>query len=76
MTYIKKVDTKDAFILEVQLENGSSVMLNFESRLNTIRFGMLSDKEFFKTVTTDGTCIRWNSEIEISLSEVFQLAQK
>jgi hypothetical protein len=76
MTYIKKVETRDDFILEVQLENGSSVLLNLQSRLKTIRFGMLSDKKFFKTVTTDGICIRWNHEIEMSLSEVFQLVQK
>jgi hypothetical protein len=70
---IKKVIAKEDFHLEVQFDNGSSVLLNLESRLGTIRFGMLSDNEFFKSVTTDGFFIRWGNKVEISISEVFQL---
>lgn len=76
MNRIRAVVPKDDYCLEVQLENGSSVILNLESRLQTLRFGMLSDKEFFKKATTDGICISWDDKIEISMSEVFQLAQK
>ena len=76
MSRIKDVVPKDDYRLEVHLDNGSSVMLNLESRLQTVRFGMLSDKQFFKRATTDGICIRWDNKIEISLSEVFHLAQK
>ncbi|MDR3542284.1 MAG: DUF2442 domain-containing protein [Desulfosporosinus sp.] len=76
MSRIKSVVPKEGFCLEVILDNGSSVTLNLESRLQTVRFGMLSDKQFFKTATTDGICIRWDNKIEISISEVFQLAQK
>ena len=76
MSHITGVITKKDYSLEVQLENGSSVTLNLESRLQTIRFGMLLDKELFKTATTDGICIRWGNKIELSLSEVFHLAQK
>ncbi len=76
MSYIKKVIPREDYCLEVLLENGSSVILNLESRLTTVRFGMLSDKEFFYRVTTDGSYIRWDNRIEISVNEVFQLAQK
>lgn len=76
MSRIKSVVPKEDYRLEVQLDNGSSVTLNLESRLQTLRFGMLSDKQVFKTATTDGICIRWDNQIEISMSEVFQLAQK
>ena len=76
MSCIKDVVAKDDYRLEVLLDNGSSVMLNLESRLQTIRFGILSDKELFNTATTDGICIRWGNSIEISLSEVFHLVQK
>jgi hypothetical protein len=47
-----------------------------ENRLHTLRFGLLSDKSFFSQVTTDGSFIRWGDKIEISIHEVFQLAQK
>ena len=73
---IKAVMPMDDFRLEVVLDNGSSVILNMENRLQTVRFGMLSDKEFFRTVTTDGTCVHWGNKIEISAIEVFELAQK
>ncbi|TGE39443.1 DUF2442 domain-containing protein [Desulfosporosinus fructosivorans] len=76
MSRIKNVVPKEDYRLEVQLDNGSCVTLNLESRLHTVRFGMLSDKQFFKTATTDGICIRWGNKIEISVNEVFQLAQK
>jgi len=76
MNQIKNIITHEDYLLEVQLENGSSVILNFSSRLHTVRFGMLTDKAFFKRAVTDGDCIRWDNKIEISASEVFQLAQK
>ncbi|WP_088226634.1 DUF2442 domain-containing protein [Desulfosporosinus sp. FKB] len=76
MSRIKSVVPKGDYRLEVHLDNGNSVTLNFESRLQTLRFGMLSDKDYFNTVTTDGICIRWGNNIEISVSELFQLANK
>lgn len=74
--HIKEVVPKDDYRLEVLLENGSSIILNLESRLQTARFGMLADKELFLSASTDGKCIRWGNFIEISLTEVFQLAQR
>ena len=76
MSHIKSVTPLDNYCLEVLLDNGSSVTLNLESRLQTVRFGLLSDKEFFRQAITDGSFIRWGNKIEISVSEVFQLVQK
>lgn len=76
MSYIKKVVPKEEYRLEVLLDNGSSITLNMESRVGTVRFGMLADKSFFTQAATDGCYIRWGNKIEISINEVFQLAQK
>lgn len=76
MTRIKEVMAKEDYRLEVLLENGSSITLNLESRLQTLRFGLLADPEFFKQVTNDGSCLRWDNKVEISVSEIFQLAQR
>lgn len=76
MSQIINVVPKKDYKLEVFLNNGSSITLNLESRLGTVRFGMLSDMEFFLQATTDGSYIRWDNKIEISVHEVFQLAQK
>lgn len=76
MSQIVKVVPREEYCLEIMLDNGSCIILNFESRLQTLRFGMLADKELFYLATTDGNYVRWGDEIEISINEVFQLAQK
>ena len=76
MTHIKKVIPKENYCLEVLLENGSSVVLDLENKLQTVRFGILADKELFSHAVTDGTYIRWEKKVEISIDEVFQLVQK
>lgn len=76
MNRIVSVIPKDDFVLEVVFDNGESVMIDFTCKLYTVRFSMLSDKEYFNTVTTDGIFVRWNYKIELSLSEVLELARK
>lgn len=76
LSSIKEVIAKDNYCLEIFLENGNRVTLNLESRLHTLRFGMLAKKEFFKQVTTDGNYLRWGNRLELSISEIFQLAQR
>jgi hypothetical protein len=76
LIHITKVKPLEDYCLEVQLENDSSVILSLRSRLNTVRFGLLEEETFFRTVTTDGNCVRWGNKIELSVSEIFQLAQK
>ncbi|MEN6325193.1 MAG: hypothetical protein ABFD18_03145 [Syntrophomonas sp.] len=75
MSEIKTVIPGEDYRLEVLFTNGSSVMLDMADRLNTVRFGLLEDKAFFRRATTDGNIISWDNKIEISASEVFQLAQ-
>lgn len=76
MVQIKSVVPLDGHRLEVDLENGSSVTLDFTAKLGTVRFGLLSDPVFFRRAETDGTIVKWDNKIEISASELFQLAQK
>lgn len=76
MSKIVQVLPKEDYCLEIILDNGSSVNLSLKSRLETIRFGVLADKELFRKATTNGICISWEEKVEISLSEAFQLAQK
>jgi hypothetical protein len=75
MTRIMKVIPMDDYSLMVQLDNGSSVILNLKNKLGTIRFGIISDIELFRRAITDGSFIRWDNKLEISVNEVFQLTQ-
>jgi Protein of unknown function (DUF2442). len=72
---IRSIAVKEDYKLEALLENDSSITLSLKSRLRTFRFGSLADPETFGRVTTDGTYIRWD-KVEISVSELFQLAQR
>lgn len=76
MSRIIKVIPMEDYHLDVQLDNGSSVILNLKNKLGTLRFGMISDIGLFRRAITDGSYIRWDDKLEISVNEVFQLAQK
>ena len=76
MCRIIKVIPLADFVLEVQLDSGSSVRLNLQNRLDTVRFMMISDIDLFRRARTDGDYIRWDNKVEISVREVFELAQK
>ncbi|MEA4932482.1 MAG: DUF2442 domain-containing protein [Lawsonibacter sp.] len=76
MSKIIDLVPQEDYRLEVKLDNGSSVILSLKSRLETMRFGILADKELFGRAVTDGSYIRWDNKVEVSLNELFQLAQK
>ncbi|HBS58413.1 MAG: hypothetical protein AAGU23_08510 [Bacillota bacterium] len=76
MSRIESIVIKEDYRVEALLDNGSSITLNLKSRLGTVRFGWLADPEAFGEATTDGSFIRWGNKVEISVSELFQLAQK
>ncbi|MPM25263.1 hypothetical protein SDC9_71753 [bioreactor metagenome] len=76
MSKITGLLPQEGYRLEVRLDNGSSVILNLESRIHTVRFGLLEDKALFQRAVTDGSYIRWDNKVEISVNELFQLAQK
>lgn len=76
MARITAVIPKENYFLEVRFENGSSAVLDFSKKIHTIRFGMLSDKDFFSRAKTDGTLITWENKIEMSAREVLQMLEK
>ena len=76
MSHIKNVIPREDFKIEVQLDNESTIILSLRSKLETVRFGLLSDEKFFCLVTTDGNYIKWLNKVEISISELFLLVEK
>lgn len=76
LVHIIKVTVREHYRLEVLLDNATIVILNMMPRLNSVRFMALKEQALFEKATTDGQYIRWGSQVEISLSEVFHLAQK
>ena len=76
MIQITKVTPKELYQLEVQLDNGTTVILNMAARLDTLRFSLLADQSLFDCAATDGQFIRWGNQIELSVNEVFELAKR
>ena len=76
MIRIATVVARGEYRLEVTFDNGTAVILNMAARLGHIRFMALADVRVFENVSTDGQFIRWGNKAEVSLNEVFQLAQK
>jgi len=76
VTHIEHIAIHENYRLEAQLDNGSTITLSLKPRLKTLRFAFLADPDFFARATTDGRFIRWDDKVEISLTELFQLAQK
>ena len=76
MVQIKSVVPRDNYRLEVDLENGNSLTVDFTGKLGTVRFGVLADPELFLRAKTDGTIVKWDNKAEISAGELFMLAQK
>lgn len=76
MNHIKKVTPRCDYCLEVAFDNGGSVILDLKSKLKTIRFGMLAEKGFFESVSTDGKCISWGGKVDLSIWEIFHLVQR
>jgi hypothetical protein len=76
LSRIQNIAIKADYQLEALLDNGSSITLNLKPRLGTIRFALLADQELFSRATSDGSFIRWGDKVEISVNELFLLAQK
>ena len=76
MPDIISIRPMDGYFMEVKFSNGSTVILNLEKKLRTVRFSPLRDKGLFQSAATDGNSIRWNELIEISATEVFDIAKK
>jgi hypothetical protein len=75
MNRIKTVIPMDDYRLQVYMENGEMVLLDFRDRLNTARFGILADISFFRKAATDGIVISWQGKLELSITEVLQFGK-
>lgn len=76
MQIIDKVTPLSDYKLLVELINGQALVLNFESKLNSLRFNIIENKDIFKRVSTDGFSVLWNKgKLRVSLGEMIEMLQ-
>lgn len=76
MQIIDKVTPLSDYKLLVELINGQALVLNFESKLNSLRFNIIENKDIFKRVSTDGFSVLWNKgKLRVSLGEMMEMLQ-
>ncbi len=76
MTMIRKVVPYDGYRVLIDLTNGHSIIVDFESKLDTFRFCMLENKDLFRRVYTDGFSLLWNKgKLRVSMSEIIEMLQ-
>lgn len=74
MRYIKNVVPMDNFRLYVEMEGGSTAIVDFTGRFNTMKYAELSDEKYFKTVKTDGDYVFWgDGRLKITVNELMKV---
>lgn len=76
MPKIKAVEPMDGYRLEIGFNNGNTVILDLTDKVQTTRFRQLLETKFFRQIKTDGDRVYWNELTEMSVTELFELAQQ
>ena len=71
MSKTRSVQFWDDYKIAVELENGSSFVYNLKPKLQTARFAVLEDIDFFKSGRlVDNDCIRWSDSVMLYIYEM------
>lgn len=76
MPKITAVEPMDGYRLEIGFNNGNTVILDLTDKVQTTRFRQLLETKFFRQIKTDGDRVYWNELTEMSVTELFELAQR
>ncbi|WP_027398982.1 DUF2442 domain-containing protein [Anaerovorax odorimutans] len=66
----------EEYRIEIGFNNGNTIILDLKDKVQTTRFRELMDTNFFQQIKTDGNRIYWGEMTEISVTEIFELAQR
>lgn len=75
MNYIKSVLPMKAYRLFMEMESGSSLIVDLSVKLNTMKYKELVDEALFKTAFTDGNYVIWgDGRVKITVKELMEVA--
>lgn len=74
MNYIKSVSPMKDYRLFMEMESGSSLIIDFSIKLNTMKYKELADETLFKTAFTDGNYVVWGEgRLKLTVNELMDV---
>ncbi len=74
MNYIKSVLPMKDYRLFMEMESGSSLMVDLSVKLHTMKYKELADETLFKTASTDGNYVIWgDGRLRLTVKELMEV---
>jgi hypothetical protein len=74
MSYIKAVLPMKDYRLLLEMEGGSTVIVDLSGKLHTVKYAELADEALFKTATTNGDYIVWGGgRLHLTVNELMEV---
>lgn len=74
MSFIKAVVPMKDYRLFMEMESGSSVIVDLSVKLDTIKYGELEDEALFRKVRTDGDYVIWgDGQVKVTVRELMDV---
>jgi len=59
----------------MEMESGSSLIIDLSVKLNTMKYKELTDEALFKTASTDGNYVIWGGgRVRLTVKELMEVA--
>ncbi|MFZ7102468.1 MAG: hypothetical protein ACOWWO_07410 [Peptococcaceae bacterium] len=74
MSYIKAVVPMKDYRLFMDMESGSSVIVDLSVKLNTMKYKDLTDRTMFRSAKTDGNYVTWgDGRVKVTVKELMDV---
>jgi len=74
MSYIKTVVPMKDYRLFMDMESGSSVIVDLSVKLNTMKYRDLADEQIFRSAKTDGDYVVWGGgRVRVTVKELMDV---
>ena len=75
MRYIRAVVPMKGHRLFMDMDSGSSVIVDLSVKLRTMKYKELEDEALFRAVETDGVFVSWgNGRVRVTVQELMEVA--
>lgn len=73
--FIRAIMPMKGYRLLMDMESGSSVIVDLSDKLDTVKYGALEDERLFRKVRTDGDYVIWgDNQVKVTARELLDVA--